>query len=378
MIVAFASLLLLGLSDNVRGPLFAEILYTFSVSDSQGSWFFSVSSMAGILGAYFGSWWISRIGEIRSLQVSIFLMFLSQVLISVASSFSMLLVVTALFGFSLSMMGVMQNLLVVQASPDKYKTKILSGLHSMYAASSLLAPLLINLFLLLSKSSFDSVELWRRVFQVTALCSFGLWVVTFRQHRWQSISRSPKAISQGSQSRIQRLYFSIIMAAYVGAEILVSSRLALFLRREYAATLEESSWYTAAFFACLLAGRILFSVWSPRIPVLKQLIASLMMSILLFILGLSISPVFLALSGLVMAPFYPLMMSWAAEIFPKDLAAAISLGVSWSAFSVVVMHIFLGAVSDWPGIRYGFMLGPLLCLLAMGMLLSYEKIFRRV
>lgn len=376
--MAFASLLLLGLCDNIRGPLFPEILYTFAVTDSQGSWFFAISSMAGFVGAYFGSWWIDKLGEMRSLQISIFLMCLSQVLISLAPSFQMLLLIVILFGFSLGLMGVMQNVLVVQGSPEAHKSKILSGLHSMYAASSLMAPLLVAVLLILPKSTYSSVELWRRAFQVTALCCFILGLIALRHKNSIAPHAVKKAVKKPREGRALRIYFAIILGSYVGAEILVSSRIALFLRREYAATLEESTWYTAAFFIGLLSGRILFSAWTPKMAVRRQMIISMSISTVLLILGLFVHPSLLALSGLAMAPFYPLMISWAGEIFHHQLAPAISLAVSFSSVSVVVMNVLMGAVSDWPGIRYGFMIGPLLCSIAIGMLFFYEKIFHRV
>ncbi len=382
LIAAYASLLLFGVSDNIRGPLFPEILYSFSISDSKGSWFFSVSSTLGILGAFLCPWFIKKWGEIRSLQISIILLLTSQIFISGSQNFTELLLATALFGYALAMMGVVQNFLVVQGSPEPYKNRILSGMHSMYAASSLLAPLMINFLLLFPRSSFEK-ELWRSVFQYTAVFSLALLLWTLRKRQWQlkptdKIQKAPKIGDEASEPLFTRLYFAIILACYVGAEVLVSTRLAIYLRREYAGTLEESSWYTAAFFLSLLAGRVLFSFWTPKEKVHTQLFASLIVSSVLLILGLVVHPLFLALSGLSMAPFYPLMMSWAGEIFRHKLSSAIGWGVSFSNLSVLGMHIFLGAVSDWPGIRYGFMIGPLLLLIALGMLTSYEKVFRRL
>jgi fucose permease len=380
LVIAFASLLLFGLSDNIRGPLFPEILYTFAVSDSQGSWFFSFSSGAGILGSFVCAWLISKRGEKQTLEISLFLLIAAQLLVSFSPTFQSVLASKILFGFSLGLMGVIQNFLVVQASPEKYKKRILAGLHSMYAGASLLAPLLVNALVIVWKNLHGETELWRAAFRATAFFSFLLLLVTLRQKKW-IIPNSKQALDNremSNESQFKRIYFSLILASYVAAEILISSRIALYLRREHAATLEESSFYTAGFFLCLLAGRSLFSFWSPNLSTRRQLILSLASSLVLILLGLFWHPLFLAVSGLAMAPFYPLMMGWAGEIFSKNLAASLGLAMTLSNIAVLGMHLFLGMVSSWPGIRYGFMLGPLLCLIALGMLISYEKFFHQL
>jgi FHS family glucose/mannose:H+ symporter-like MFS transporter len=49
---AFLSLFLLGLADNIRGPLFPEILQFFFVSSSKGSWSFATTSGAAFVGSF--------------------------------------------------------------------------------------------------------------------------------------------------------------------------------------------------------------------------------------------------------------------------------------------------------------------------------------
>jgi len=250
----------------------------------------------------------------------------------------------------------------------------------MYAGASLLAPLMINALILARQNSAGETELWRVAFRITALCSGVLLILALKQEKWAlPVSRGsliPEKMS--GESKLRGIYFSLILASYVAAEILISSRIALYLRREFAATLEESSFYTAGFFLCLLGGRALFSFWSPKLSSHRQLIISIGSSFALIVLGLLLHPVFLVASGLAMAPFYPLMMGWAGEIFSKNLASSIGLAITLSNISVLGMHLFLGMVSNWPGIRYGFMIGPVLCLIALGMLISYEKIFHQL
>ena len=46
ILISFASLFVFGISDNIRGPLFPEILKEFNISDSMGSLMFALSSLS--------------------------------------------------------------------------------------------------------------------------------------------------------------------------------------------------------------------------------------------------------------------------------------------------------------------------------------------
>lgn len=385
LILAFVSLLLLGLSDNIRGPLFPEILQTFQVNDGQGSLFFSISVLAGIFGASTAAKWVGRFGEIRTLQLAIFGLGLAQILISLVPQFTVLLLTKVLFGFSLALMGVMQNILVIQNSPEKYRSRILSALHSMYAAASLLAPLLITYYLSIS-SQQGNQDMWRDIFQMTGMFSFLVVGLSLLQKKW-IVQSTSDVVEQEAQVRVKqesknliylKFYFAFILGLYVAAEILIASRLSLFLRREFSATTAEGSWYTAGFFVFLLLGRIIFSFFKPAIQIRHQLVLSSVLSFICFTLGIVSHPGFLVLTGLAMAPFYPLMMSWAGEILPQDLPSAVGLGVSFSNIALLAMHTLVGLFAVWPGIKVAFGLGPLLMIIAMGMLLAYQKIFHRL
>lgn len=79
-----------------------------------------------------------------------------------------------------------------------------------------------------------------------------------------------------------------------------------------------------------------------------------------------------------MAPFYALAMLAAGQLFRSSISQAISWAVALSSLFVVLMHLTVGFLTDLFGLKIALLLGPAFCLLALGMLIGYEKIFRRL
>ncbi len=385
--MAYSSLLLLGLCDNIRGPLFPEILKSFPVSDTMGSLFFSLSSVMGIIGAGGSRFFIMRFKEMGSLRISILMFVVGLSLMSIAQTFSALLFGILFFGFSMGLMAVIQNMLIVnEFPPGPTKSKIISGLHSMYAASSLGAPLIIS-GLAMANSSF---EIWRLGFFAAAVICLFVFLLTFSFLKFSESPPSPEAMESlphpedlvvsrdAYQGHRRQIYFAVILSSYVLAEILVSSRMALYIRRVVGGDLQDSNLYTALFFVFLFLSRFLFAAWSPKIALSTQLKGSLVLSLCSVLAGIFVHPFGLSLAGFFMGPFYPLMILEIGTVFNKQVKEAISWAVSLSSVFVVSMHFGVGFISESWGLKAAFMLGPVFLVIAFLMLVIYEKILRRV
>lgn len=373
--LAYTSLLLLGMSDNIRGPLFPEILQEFGVNDTTGSLFFSLSSLCGFFGGLLSDRLIHRWGTVKALRIALGMMMVSQVSMAFSSQFIWLVLSVFVFGASMGIMGVIQNVLIVRDVPNEsVKNRLLSGLHGMYAAASLLAPLLVNLIAFL----LGSQTLWRICLLVTAGFSLAVLGSTFAGPKMEGAHSTGSPPPEGRGDTGAQIFFGMILAAYVLAEMLISSRMALYMRREFSSSLEESSWYTAGFFVCLLMGRVVFMFWTPRVGIKKQLALSLTLAFISTLIGLFVHPLALVLSGFFMGPYYPLMMVAAGKLFADCISRAISWAIAMANLFVVIMHFTVGYLTDLFGLQFAFLLGPFFCLLALGLLLSYEKVFRRL
>jgi MFS family permease len=304
------------------------------------------------------------------------LLLIGQLVMSVAPGFWVLIFGVFFFGFSLGLMGVIQNMLVVQEIPaGPLKNKILSGLHSMYAGSSLVAPMLVNLVVWMQPSG---IAVWRLCFVAGAVFCILIFALSFWGPAIDDKMASPHARVSDSDDRGAQIYFAIALSSYVLAEILVSSRMALYMRRQYLSDLSQSSWYTAGFFVSLLCSRVLFSFWSPRVKLKTQLLTCLGLAVLSLLFGLYVHPMGLALSGFFMGPFYPLMMVQLGHVFHRSISQALSWAISLSSLFVVFMHVLVGVMTDAWGLQTAFLMGPIFCLISFAMIGSYEKVFRRL
>jgi len=371
IVLAYLSLFALGLGDNSRGPLFPEILKSFAVSDTQGAIFYALSSFLGFIGSYSIRFYLPKLKRIPTLQVALFLMSLGLVGMGLAHEFFWLLVASAIFGFSLGVVGVVQNILVTVGSTPEKRQRMLSGLHSFYGISSLLAPLVVASVTALTGS-------WRGVFVVVALVPFTLMIGAsfINKFNIQEVSSLPQNQSTRRGSWAQ-IYLGFALGLYVVAEIMISSRLALYVRREYQMDLTESSYYLTGFFMCLLAGRILFAVVHFRWSLRRQLSLSLITSAICITLGLMLSPVFIALCGFSMAPFYPLAVAYIYQHFSDGIDAAISSCMAIQSFLTVLMHAGVGYLTDLYGITKALWVGPLALILAFLILNSFERVFKK-
>ncbi len=126
ILISYASLFVFGLSDNIRGPLFPEILKEFNVSDSMGSLMFALSSLSGFMASHFARH-VLRIFDRRSiLQCACLGMTLALIGLSLAPHFYVFLALSVLFGVTSGIIGLIPNVLVpLGSSPEKKTTTLI-------------------------------------------------------------------------------------------------------------------------------------------------------------------------------------------------------------------------------------------------------------
>lgn len=370
--LAFACLgmFALGIGDNIRGPLFPELINFFSLTNSQGSMSFALASAAAGVGTVLSAYILRKIQLDKLLMFSMLLMMLGLFQMGGASNFSLYMLGAAIFGFSLGTTGVSQNLLIAENMPIEQQTKALSGLHGLYGLSSLIAPYVASRAPEWFQEKGVQVQLltdWRSAFFVTGLVAFlvliGILVIRAEPHfRHTHLEPHEKKIKMNT---LTLAIISVFFSSYVGAEILISTRLALYMRTYFGMNLEQSSNYVIYFFIFLLAGRFLFALKSLKYPLKWQLSASLVLSLLSLVLGMWVHPIFLAVVGLTMAPFYPLAVAYIAQITGVHKRKYLTFVMSMQSLLVVCMHIGVGYLTDSFGLFYAFGVGLILLVLSL-------------
>lgn len=357
---SFASMIILGLADNIRGPLFPEVLNYFNLSNMVGSWSFATTSTAAFLASFGSIYALKKQTLAELLLMAVGLMALGLGIMGISNHFSFFLVGSFILGLSIGFMGVAQNLLVSESVAEEQKSRSLSGLHAMYGLASFIAPLI-------AANSTIWLGSWRAAFFITAgLCLiYGLIQTTTASSPEFIIKKHDEEDTNLKVPLKSLILLGGIFAFYVVAEILIGTRLALYMRTYYKMDLQQSSQYVTYFFMFLLIGRFIFAFKKFSFPLKTQLNLSLTMSALLLILGLKYNPLILSVVGLTMAPFYPLCVSYITSITGAQARKFLTFAMGFQSLAVVSMHIGVGYLTDQLGLFYAFGVGVIALLLSL-------------
>jgi fucose permease len=357
----FLSMIALGFNDNLRGPLFFEILKDFHLTDLQGAWFFSASSLLGFFASLGAATILKKIHLLQLLVLSLLCMTFALLGLGYFHHYLFFLATSGSLGMSMGFMGVAQNSSISFLTTNESQAKVFSALHSMYALSSVLAPLAVGWGL-------AHGWVWREFFTASSVVVFSLFVLTLISP-YPQWALEHKTVPPPEKNTIRGLgivsvYMSLALGFYVIAEILVGSRISLYTIRELGLNSEEASHYVTGFYVGLLAGRVLgsFVKWPGHYR--HQLYASLTLSFISMLAGLYVNPWWFIGVGLAMSIYYPVFMVYLSDIYHKRIGVMMALAIAIQSISIVCMHQIVGFVSDLAGIKVAFHIGLIFILLS--------------
>ncbi len=382
IVFAFLSLFCLGLADNARGPIFPDLLLQFRLSDTMGALFFLVASGLSLVNNTVSRFWLKRWGAFLGLRVFLLVMALGLLLMGLSDRYLWLLCGASIFGVGMGGVGISQNLLVAEGASEKYRRQAFSGMHSMYGLASLLAPAVVTALQGLGWG-------WQQVLMLLALVPFSLAVASAwvgrrqrnaRESSWTSESVTSNGDASGSEKtataqatrHLERkaiVWAAVVGSLYVGVELMVSTRLTLFARRDWGYSPEKANQLLGFFFTSLFLGRLIMALTRLSVRNRTLLVGSLMGTILFFVLGIFINPVYLALTGGTMSIFFPVLLSLIAEEFSLIQAEATRWLLTTNSLVLMGMHFVVGQLSDAFGLKLALSLGPLMLCLSLGVLL---------
>ncbi len=351
IVFSYIALLVFGLIDNSRGPVYPEILNFFSINKSQGALFFTLSSIMAFIVNLFSSRILSKTGVVNSLKISLLLMVLATLVYGYAGqidgAYPLFILGSIILGSGVGLLSVSNNLLISKNSPTHLKQQLFSGLHSMYGLSSFAAPLLYA-YVLTSGVSWQNFFYILSAFPLLALIIF------------MRAKNDTFEIKHTSENKIPKSIFiplGILLSFYVSSEILVSTRLVIFLKEYWSFSSERASSFLSIFFFLLLSGRLSFAFIRIPINPLLLLKISALSSICLFILGIKVSPIFLPVLGLSMSYFFPCSLGWLSNKYSANIDKLITILMMFVNGMIVIIHSLFGIISDSYGIVWAFSLG---------------------
>lgn len=358
ILFSYLSLFVFGFIDNARGPVYPKVLEVFSLSSSEGSWMFTLTSLVSFSVSLAIPLWLSRFGAVRAGKAAMLfhagaLFFMGFAGLS-GRAFWLFLLGCALLGAAIGIQSATVNLVVSKTASPANASRLFSGLHSMYGLASLLSPLLLGAVFSLGFS-------WQKTLIVLALAPL---LHFFWQLKLPALDLSRSSGLGGGGGGKSSFKLGIIFSFYMATEILVSSRLAAYIYGTGAAGLDVASYSLTAFFIFLLGGRLFFSFYTPRASSRSLLLVSAGATLVFYLLGLLWHPFILPLTGASISYFFPFGMNHIKANYP-DAEAVIARVMIYCGAMLASMHFVFGMAADAFGMAKAMWIGPVLVVVVL-------------
>ena len=344
LMAAFVGLFFFGTLDNGRGPAYPEILKELGLSNRQGSLLFALTSFVTFLMTVLSSKWLKILDLLRGMRLSWLILSVAAFLIGLSGTLSsptLLFTAAVVQGLGMGITGMNMNLMIEAGTPVQYRRRAYGGLHATYGIASFFAPLFFTGVKMLGLT-------WEYFFYI--LSALGPIIFLCIPGKEEVFAKLPGKDQKFPVPLLFLCLMGMTVGTYVASEIVVSSRLVLFLEEGHALTNAKAGLYLSAFFILLMAGRLFLGLVNGPFSGPPLLIGSLLMSGVFCWLGKQGYFFCFSLTGLSMSIFFPSFMDWVAESFPNEFQKVIKVTMSGLGLHLVAMHLGFGQLADLLGV----------------------------
>ena len=376
IILAYVSLFIMGFFDNMRGPYFSSVLADLSLNDVDGSFFYIIPSTFAFIGSVISPYWTQRFAIRPALLVTTLLLAVGFFLLPLAYNFWSMVALCAFYGLGLGFVNVAQNVGVHEGASAQKRRQLFGGLHSMYALAAFSSPFLVGWL-------FEAGVQWHHAFRVAAIACFVVYLVCYlcTRHGSRKHRVAHHEVKSKSKPPKQRELWLMTMpiAFYLVGEMSLATRLVIYLERNMFFTKEKASFWLALFFALFALGRLTcWALDTRRWSQATILIWSSSLACGFYALGLLISPVFLIVCGLALAPFFPIAMDWFSDMYHEHADRLTAVAMGFGSLTTFSMHFSLGQLSERFGLQTALWIGPFgLLITALSLKLSLKMALKK-
>lgn len=328
--------------ENSRGVIYSSFIDFYNLKS--GHLLFTISSLFSLIATLFSNLWLTKKGVFTLTKLAFSILsicsFLFYFIISYELSINYFYTVNAFYGLAIGALSITLNSLVSENASLENSSRLLSGLHSMYGLASLIAPIFVyQLFSL--NSSIEKIFLIQAIFSVMILFVF-LFVENKEENKDKSL------LSFKYKKAELKLFFPIglCIGLYVSSEVLISSRMSIFLIHKLSFSKEKAALYVSCFFLFLFLGRLVFSFIKIRMSKISMLKISMIFSLVFIILGIWFHPFFLCVSAFSMSYFFPYYMSYIGDHFKEVEKDLFSKSMNFVGLLLFITHWTYGIISE--------------------------------
>ena len=373
--IAFLCLFLLGLIDNLKGTTLPPLLAELNFNDAQGGAIL-LWSYLGFLAAALLVGMLSDLAGNRAVVLAAAVCLLLGIGgYSTAQQFGWLAAAMALLGVGLGGIDMAGNLLIV-AYYTRNKGRYLNLMAFFHGVSSTIAPYYAGLLLTAGLS-------WRQIYQypmivVGGLLAMGLLAPFPKPEVQQKSGIDFRAIGKILLHPGMGWFFAL-MILYVSSELGVASWIVAYLQRIHDLGVTESAGALSLYFAGLMVGRLLGTVFVERLGYLRSiLIMAVGSTIVLWIglLGPGMAYWLLPLSGLFFSIIFPTITAAVADRVTENVGTVMGLLFAFCGIGGALGPWLIGLVSNIAGIEMGFAVNGVTSLAMVGCIVMVMRAAR--
>ena len=332
-------------------------------------WFFIFSIPTGLL--------MNRIGRKKTVLLSMVIQTAALIIPVISYNYTVMLIAFALIGIGNTIIQVSLNpLLSNVVSPNKLTSSLTLG-QFIKAISSFSGPIIAAFF----ARSFGSWELMFPLYAgITLLSSFWLMATPIEE-----VSATGKTSSFGECLSLlgnrDILLFFLGILTVVGIDVGLNISAPKILQERTAMTLEDAGYAISLYFIFktigAFFGSILLSVFSAkRFYIISAIAALIALTALVFVSGVALLYVLIALVGLACANIFSIIFSFALKRLPEksnEISGLMIMGVSGGALFPWMM----GVASDAAAAQWGAVIILVLCCIYQLFLSVFVKDVKR-
>lgn len=372
IIASFTAMLIMAITESIRGILVPTFKETFNVNDTSIGVFLFMASLAYVLFTYFAGKMVKHLGQRKTIMIGMFIAGSGFLFTSFAESFAHLVVGYIYLTMGMSFIVMSLNT-IVPLLRIAYLGVIMNSLHFFYGAGATITQRVAG-YLITNDVS------WRTIFIGFAMM-YVLGIIIF-----YFVKQPPMKEEHHSKSRIHKfewpliIFFSLSLGFYITAEIQTSNWLVNYLKGMYGYTENKGSFYVAFFFGALAIGRLFGGYILERIGYMKGLIGTLTLAFILYVIGLvnQETLILLSISGIFFAVVYPTTVLVLQHFFEHNVSKVLSIVTMAASCVSMVFGFVIGRLNDMIGLRLSYMIVPASILISLIFMIGIAVEIKRV
>lgn len=360
-----------GFVDNIKGPALPTLLQELKFSYSKGGGILFGAYLGFVIATLLAGPISDRFGNRLILFAAGLFIALGTLGLSTFTTYALLFGSMLVIGLGTGSIEVGGNGLIV-ALHRQAQARFLNLLATFHGVGAMIAPLYAAWIL-------SATGDWRQVFLFSVPLAALMVLIFLVSPGGTASKREPQPFDWATLRRTgfsqTMLTFYLAIGLYVATELGIAAWIVEYLIKSKGLAQTTASYYLSGYFAFVIIGRLLGSIFVERIGYLRSVLLALI-GTLLCILGALLAPPALAfllpLSGLFCAIIFPTITAAVSRLHPQNTGTILGLLFTAAGLGGTLGPAAIGVAGDLVGMQWGFGLNALFCagaILAIGVLL---------